>query len=326
MLNNPENYDNEILKNIDNKISEYSEMSINQREFFNGIIRQLKPKKILEVGVSAGASAALILNAIKDMPESHLYSIDYLDKWYRDPEKDVGFVVKDYFKDLQDKWTLYTGGVSAKFIDEIGGDIDLCLLDTMHCSPGEFLDFLMVFPYLKKNAVVVIHDLILHTSTFGDFNYYRHTTNCTLFTVLKGKKILLEKDTHSYRKEKYYSKMLDISGIPNIGAIILDDYNMENIRDIFMLLSLPWVYKITDDDYLLTLDLFIKHYPKDLVNMFERIYLFNRNFNINPPVINHDHDIPVNRINLLDLLFSIEDGIRYKVIRILGIKITIKKK
>lgn len=51
-------------------------MSEHERRFLNGIIRELKPEKILEVGVSAGRSSVIILNAIKDIEDAKLYSID----------------------------------------------------------------------------------------------------------------------------------------------------------------------------------------------------------------------------------------------------------
>ncbi len=57
-LEKPEKYQNQILDEIDDKIKFVSQMSKKQRQFINGIIRQTKPKKILEVGVSSGASSA----------------------------------------------------------------------------------------------------------------------------------------------------------------------------------------------------------------------------------------------------------------------------
>lgn len=153
---------NEILDSKPSPLSTLSEMSYKERCFLNGIIRQTKPKKILEVGVSAGGSSAVILNAIKDCDDARLYSVDYNKKWYRDNSKHTGFVIDSQFAHLKHKWRLYTGGTSAHFMEEIGGDIDLCLIDTVHSNPGEFLDFLIVLPYLKKNAIVILHDTCYH--------------------------------------------------------------------------------------------------------------------------------------------------------------------
>ena len=155
LINNPADYENNILEEILDKINS-SEMTNLERKFLNGVIRQVKPKKILEIGVAAGGGSSIILNAIKDIENSVLYSIDYSEKYYRNNSKDTGFIVNENFSYLKDKWKLYTGGVSAKFIEEIGADIDLCLLDTVHSNPGEFLDFLMILPYLKKNLYLVL--------------------------------------------------------------------------------------------------------------------------------------------------------------------------
>lgn len=142
----------------------YSEMSDQDRVFLNTLVLRKQPKKILELGVCSGGSSLVILNAIKNTNDAYLYSIDYNTKHYRLKDKLTGFYV-DNFPELKEKWTLKTGGLALEFMEEIGGDIDFCFIDTVHSNPGEILDFLMVLPYLKKNATVVFHDINLHTRT-----------------------------------------------------------------------------------------------------------------------------------------------------------------
>ena len=48
----------------------------NQPYFINGLIRKFKPKNCLEVGVANGGSSVLILNAIKDIPDFSLISLE----------------------------------------------------------------------------------------------------------------------------------------------------------------------------------------------------------------------------------------------------------
>ena len=85
-------------------------MAKNERYFLNGIIRALKPKKILEVGVSSGGGSVLILNAISDIDGAQLYSVDYMKKSYRYPDKPSGFLVDEKFPELMDKWHIFRGG------------------------------------------------------------------------------------------------------------------------------------------------------------------------------------------------------------------------
>ena len=48
----------------------------NEPYFINGIIRKFKPKKCLEIGVARGGSSIIILNALQDISDSFLVSLD----------------------------------------------------------------------------------------------------------------------------------------------------------------------------------------------------------------------------------------------------------
>ena len=257
--------------------STINEMSYLERCFLNGIIRQTKPKKILELGVSAGGSSAIILNAIKDFDNAKLYSIDYSKKWYRDNSKNTGFIIDEKFSNLKNKWKLYTEGTAAKFMDEIGGEIDLCLIDTMHINPGEFLDFLIVLPYLKKNAILILHDIgLYHFDKFG-------VTNGILFSCLKGKKL-------SFNEGLWNS-------FANIGAVILDENIKDNILDYLYLLTLPFEYLPTDNDILECQKLFSKNYEEEFVDTFMNIMLKNKQLFIEKNTISNDRlDDKVNKL------------------------------
>ena len=59
---------------ITEKIKNYSEWQLwdNHPYFINGLIRKIKPKKCLEIGIASEGSSIVILNAIKDMKGSSL--------------------------------------------------------------------------------------------------------------------------------------------------------------------------------------------------------------------------------------------------------------
>ena len=71
--------------------------------FINGIIRKFKPKKCLEIGVANGGSSILILNAIKDIKDSFLVSMDLNTQMYLENELKTGYRVKKYFPELSIK-------------------------------------------------------------------------------------------------------------------------------------------------------------------------------------------------------------------------------
>ncbi len=278
-IDKPEKFENEILNEINDILDiktvfeghgTISEMSYLERCFLNGIIRQTKPKKILELGVSAGGSSAIILNAIKDFDNAKLYSVDYNKKWYRDNSKNTGFIIDEKFSSLKDKWELYTGGTAAKYMEEIDGEIDLCLIDTAHINPGEFLDFLIVLPYLKKNAILILHDTALH------HNNEHCVTNGILFSCLRGKKLSFN--------EGLWNRFA------NIGAVILDENIIDNILDYIYLLTLPWGYSPSDNDILECQKLFSKNYNEEFVDVFMNIMLYNKQIFIENSISNNQTD------------------------------------
>ena len=114
-------YEVDKFNSIKEKLLKYdcSHMWDNQREFLNGLVRKFKPKKVLEVGVHRGGSSIIILNAIDDIEDSKLYSIDI------NPEEIVGECVNKYFQNLSKKYSLFKGNIASAFMEQIGNDIDM---------------------------------------------------------------------------------------------------------------------------------------------------------------------------------------------------------
>jgi len=228
LLFTPTKEENEILERLSNngEFTKVSEMSVEERLFLNGLIVRNKPKKLLELGVSSGGSSVIILNAIHELPDAKLYSIEYLPYWYKNKNKKVGFVVDEY-PHLKNKWNLFTNGLALNFMDEIGDKIDFCLIDTMHTNPGEILDFLMVLPYLKEGATVVFHDTNLHTA---DKMFQWHLTNNLLMSSIVGNKIL----QGNFNEKMAWTKV----AFSNIGAIEITKETKVSLYNIFNLLTL----------------------------------------------------------------------------------------
>jgi predicted O-methyltransferase YrrM len=124
---------------ITKKMRKYSSWQLlnDQPYFINGIIRKYKPKKCLELGVAAGGSSIVILNAIKDIKDSFLISLDVNTQLYCDKKFKTGYSVYKYFPELTKKWKLYTGEQSYKFLDKLNLKFDFLFLDTAHIAPGE---------------------------------------------------------------------------------------------------------------------------------------------------------------------------------------------
>ncbi|MCL2310983.1 MAG: class I SAM-dependent methyltransferase [Firmicutes bacterium] len=253
-----------LLGKVDGTSHRKSEMSYKERAFLNGIIRKAKPQTIVEIGVSAGGSSCIILNAIRDR-DAKLYSFDYNTTWYPEVSlqngRKTGFFVEETVPNLIDKWELYTGGVPSKYFDKLPKDgIDICFIDTMHTNPGEHLNILEILPYIKKGGIVIYHDTMLHIPLEAHpYNQFA-TTNCVSLNTLKGKRI--------------YLKSENTMGLPNIGALILDEITDDILWSLFVNISLPWTYKISDKDFVEMFKHFSKYFPSDLVKIYIYYCLF----------------------------------------------------
>ena len=250
------NYQREM---ITEKMRKYSSWQLrnDQPYFINGIIRKYKPKKCLEIGVAAGGSSIIILNAIKDINNSFLISLDLNTALYCDNKFKTGYTVYKYFPELTKKWKLYTGEQSHKFLDKLNLKYDFLLLDTAHSSPGELINIIEVLPFLEDNAIIVLHDIMFH---FPSNNYLKikkfHPSNIYLMAALFGDKIIMEN-----KKKK----------IENIGAIHLYPNQKKYYLNYFLLLMAPWEY-MPNEKHIQELREFIKKYYKEekYLNVFNK--------------------------------------------------------
>lgn len=233
----------EVLSELDN--TDNVEMTMGEISFLKTFIQRYNPKKIVEVGVSAGGNTVNLLRW-KDA-DSKLFSIDIMYTWYRDATKLSGFMA-DEVED-NNNWKIFRGYDYLDVCEEIGGDIDCIVIDTNHVMPGEFLTFIAALPYLKDGCIVILHDIHLNLSYFSNnsFKNYQVHEYCTglLFGgVSSNKKWILKSD------------------VPNIGAFVVDKSTRDNIKDIFHILCASWFY-----------------FPKDL-NMGDYSEYVNKNYSM----------------------------------------------
>ena len=253
----PEKYETNILERLDwSKICTTASFPESARKFINGLLRYYRPQNVLEVGVFAGAGSINILNAIMDLPNSTLTSIDLLENTY--PKEGfeggpVGFVAKEQYPNLPaNKWTLIAGKDCSEVLDSLEKTYDFVVIDTAHSHPAETLNFLCVLPYLNEGAIVVLDDIALH-----------FTRICSMAT-----RILLSSVT-AFRLE------LEVADYPsNVAAFQITHDTKKYIESVFDSLLLHWViwpdevsFAKLMDNVELHLD---KHYPANLVDKFKR--------------------------------------------------------
>lgn len=140
-------------------------------------------------------------------------------------------------------------------------------------------------PYLKKNAIIVIHDTLIHTFR----KQYKIGGNVCgiLFASLKGKKFVASENIIQ----------------DSIGAVILDNDIRNTIYDYFYLLTLNWAYNYNQNDIEYIKKIFYINYGQHSVTEFEKILeiqnLYKQNNTNNSGQIDISNNIE-NRINNID--------------------------
>lgn len=242
----------EILGKLDD--STVPEMTDRQLALICGLIKQHRPKKIVEIGIAAGRSTAVLLNCISMLDlDVQLFSCDLLTYYYRDSSKPAGYLAQECkpFLNKQPKHTFYTGKYSPEYLEEIGvgGGIDLLLLDTVHRLPGELFDFLACYPFLHRGSIVVVHDVVL--------NHYEYSN-------AYAAKILMDAVTAE--------KILDMDEediFPNIGVFVINEDTDKYIDSVFSALTITWGYMPPDNELALYREFYKKYYSAENLNLYD---------------------------------------------------------
>ena len=241
-------------------------MSLDTAYIINGLIRKYKPKNCLEIGVARGGSSILILNAIKDLPDSRLVSIDLFTSLFVNK---IGYLVSEKFPELMNKWKLFIGDMPHKFLIKLNLKFDFLFLDTAHVAPGEFFNLIECLPFLKKNAIVVLHDTIWHLEKVFSMNNNLTIarimpTQIFLMSALNGEKIMFPKSSHKFI---------------NIGVVCLGEQQEKYYLNYFLLFLTVWHYLPTNNQ-LNDLRKFINKYyhSKIFLNIFDSAVYYNKNF------------------------------------------------
>lgn len=236
----------------------YVEMDKKEHGFICGLIREYKPQKVLEVGVAGGGTTAVIMNCLNEFcPNAGMYSVDISSECYKKKGKQTGFqmdAVKNFLPNINNHIFLL-GKELPCVIEQIGGDIDFLVLDTVHVMPGEFLDFICALPFLKDGAVVVLHDVSEHCRVNNPYGF------CTRLLLC------------SVTAKKYYNvdEIDDVRGFFNIAAFIIDQSTRTEIDNVISALSVKWQYIPSDEMLGNYYSVYEKYYTKRQVSLVQNI-------------------------------------------------------
>lgn len=242
-----------------------AEMSDLQHSLMCGLIKQYEPKKIVEVGVAAGGTTAVLLSCVSMLGlDSEVYSIDHSEKYYRDNSKKTGYLAEECKKYLDRKVRHYMqgGGYLPEYLNRIGDNIDFLILDTVHSLPGELFDFLAALPKLRDGAIVVLHDIFLNHISGFDTGYAVATR--VLLSSVVGNKIICRGEDNKYN-------------YIGLGVFEITKETRQYIENVFSALMLTWNYMPDFEQLDLYRQWFLEHYSYELVEEFDVAVDMNKN-------------------------------------------------
>jgi hypothetical protein len=130
--------------------NEPSDMCITDRLMLYALVRGLRPRLALEIGVRWGGSARIIANAMEENGIGKTVGIDPF------PE---GFRVKP--AELHGRYTLirgYSPDAIPEAVKILGGRVEFVFIDALHIYDAVLKDFNGVLPYLAESAYALFHD------------------------------------------------------------------------------------------------------------------------------------------------------------------------
>lgn len=218
------------------------EMSNHDHGFLCGMIKEVKPKKILELGVAEGGSTAIIMETLAMLGlDSEVWSVDLNENFYHDSTKKTGYEYIKLEKEYADRWSKHHflfGKAIPGQIDTIGNGIDMAIIDTTHKMPGEVMDFLCIFPYLQPGATIVLHDVNLnhHGALYWKSGSFM-TAKDAIATKILFSTVVADK----------YMVLRQGGKLPNIAAFSINENTEKYLDDLFFMLTMTWSYIPNDE-------------------------------------------------------------------------------
>lgn len=239
-------------------------MSEKDHGFLCGLIKKKRPKKIVEIGIAYGGTTGVILKSAEILGlDVKLYSIDLSEQLFVDSTKKTGFIYDEILRTKlsnSGNQITYLGKTIADLINEIGGNIDMAIIDTTHELPGEIMDFLVLLPFMASKGTIVLHDVGL--------NYHRVIGSASSIHVINsGAAICTKVLFNSVKSDVKYLNIID--NYPNIGAFEIDENLRESIVDIFNSLTMTWSYMPDDVIIESYRKVFEKNYDSESLRIFD---------------------------------------------------------
>jgi predicted O-methyltransferase YrrM len=134
-------------------------------EFLLEMVCAEQPSVIVELGVAAGVSSAVLLYSLDTLPGEALrtlHSCDPIAACYFDGTRPTGAAANVMYRNARSRWVLDIGGDAVRVARTRGpAGVDLTFIDGNHYHPWPLLDLLHMTAVARRGSWVILHDINL---------------------------------------------------------------------------------------------------------------------------------------------------------------------
>ncbi|MEM2909447.1 MAG: class I SAM-dependent methyltransferase [Nitrososphaerota archaeon] len=144
------------------------------------LLRTLRPRTVVETGVSGGISSSYMLQALKDNGCGMLYSIDLPSSRYRYRYKS-GWMVPEH---LRNRWSLIIGDSKKELKPLLINlrEIDAFFHDSLHTYEHMLWEYKTVWPFIRWGGLLISDDIQSNRA----FHHFSKIINRKTYSYRKG--------------------------------------------------------------------------------------------------------------------------------------------
>jgi hypothetical protein len=146
-------------------------------------VRHLRPSKVVETGVARGATTRVILEALSQNGNGHLWSIDLPHLFAPEIHGETGAAIPGR---KHDRWTYIRGSSRRrlpKLLAELG-TVDLFVHDSLHTQRNMYFEMNRAWPKLDAGGLMLVDDV--YNQSFHSFVDEEHPAGSTVCRSADG--------------------------------------------------------------------------------------------------------------------------------------------
>lgn len=139
----------------------WGSVSVSDLLVLQELIKQRRPKSLIELGMASGISAAILAQIMEENGGEVLHTVDYDNTFFGDRRKENGFLIDVIAPECSVQITKHPFTTSLDVGEKISGTFDFGFIDANHRHPWPTIDTICLYPLMNKGGILVYDDYAL---------------------------------------------------------------------------------------------------------------------------------------------------------------------